>query len=261
VDDKIRAVLADDDEDTRRLLGVALARDGRVEVVGEATNGEIAVALVGELQPDLVLLDLGMPGGGGLEALPRLRLVAPGARVVVVSGFPGDRLAAVTRAVGAVGYVTKGLSPRRTVADVLAVADVLDVVNQAIDAAISARATFDQHVSSAGKARRFMGEKLREWDVEELLETVNLLVSELVTNAVIHAESEAEVAVVLTPDALRVEVADQGGGAAVLKDAEKFDTSGRGISLVDVLSSSWGVEPRPDGGKTIWFELETPRAP
>jgi DNA-binding NarL/FixJ family response regulator len=261
VNGNLRAVLADDDDDTRRLLGAALAADGRARVIGEATNGEDAVAVVADVQPDLVLLDLGMPGGGGLAALPRLLEVAPGARIVVVSGFPGDRLAAVTRAVGAVGYVTKGLSPKQTVADVFAVADVLDVISAAISAH-SARATFDQHVSSAGKARRFMGEKLREWDVEELLETVNLLVSELVTNAVIHAESEAEVAVVLTADALRVEVADRGGGAAVLKDADQLDTSGRGISLVDVLSTRWGIDDVDDGGgKTIWFELEPPRRP
>jgi anti-sigma regulatory factor (Ser/Thr protein kinase) len=177
--------------------------------------------------------------------------------VVVVSGFPGDRLAAVTRAGGAVGYVEKGLSPKQTVADVLALADVLD----AVAAFITARATFDEDVSSAGKARRFMSEQLRDWDVDDLLEVVHLLVSELVTNAVIHAHSEAEVAVVLTPAALRVEVADHGDGDAVLKDAERFDTSGRGIALVDALSARWGVEPRAGGGKTIWFELEPPPRP
>jgi DNA-binding NarL/FixJ family response regulator len=256
MDVKLRVVLADDDEDTRRLFRAAIERDGRAVVAGEATDAGAAVAVAHEVQPDLVLLDLGMPGGGGLEALPRLPEVAPEARVVVVSGFPGERLAAVTRAVGAVGYVEKGLSPKQTIADALAVADVLDAIAEVISA--RATATFDKDVSSAGKARRFMSETLREWDVDELLDAVNLLDSELVTNAVIHADSEPEVAVVLTPDALRVEVADQGGGVAVLKDAATFDTSGRGIALVDAMSARWGVEPRVDGGKTIWFELEPP---
>lgn len=249
-----RVVLADDDEDTRLLLRTALHRDGRFEVVGEAGNGPAAVEAATRLRPDLVLLDLGMPEGGGLEALPRLHEAVPDTRVVVVSGFPGDRLAAVTRAGGAVGYVQKGLSPNQTVLDVLAVAGVLDAISEAL----SVRATFDKDVASARAARRFMQETLREWDVDELLDSVNLLVSELVTNAVIHADSEAEVAVVLADGALRVEVADQGGGAAVLKTAADMDTSGRGISLVDVMSARWGIEPRADGGKTIWFELDAP---
>jgi anti-sigma regulatory factor (Ser/Thr protein kinase) len=214
------------------------------------------VTVARALEPDLLLLDLGMPGGGGLEALPRLHEVVPATRVVVVSGFPGDRLAAVTRAGGAVGYVQKGLSPKQTVLDVLAVAGVLDVITEAL----SVRATFDQDVASAGAARRFMREILGEWDVDELLDSVNLLVSELVTNAVIHAHSEPEVAVVLTADALRVEVTDQGGGAAVLKEAADMDTSGRGISLVDTMSTRWGIEALADGGKTIWFELDAPRS-
>ena len=254
VEESFRVVLAEDDDDTRHLLATALTRDGRFVVVGEAPDGPAAIECAERLQPDLVLLDLGMPGGGGLEALPRLRQVAPMSRVVVVSGFPGDRLAAVTRASGAVGYVLKGLSPKQTVLDVLAVAGVLDVVAEVI----SARATFGKSVASSGDARRFMTATLHEWDVDELLDQVNLLVSELVTNAVVHADSEAEVAVVLTTDALRVEVADEGGGMAIRKDAELLDTSGRGISLVDTISTRWGVNPRAGGGKTIWFELEPP---
>jgi DNA-binding NarL/FixJ family response regulator len=256
VDVKFRVVLTDDDQDTRLLLRAALERDGRFEVVGEATNGPGAVALAREHRPDLVLLDLGMPGGGGLEALPRLHEATPDTRVVVVSGFPGDRLAAVTSAGGAVGYVEKGLSPKQTVLDVLAVAGFLDAISEAISARVTA--TFDKDVASAGAARRFMRETLREWDADDLLDSVNLLVTELVTNAVIHADSEPEVAVVLTPDALRVEVTDRGAGMAVRKEAAAFDTSGRGMALVDTMSTRWGIDPGADGRKTIWFELDPP---
>lgn len=254
VDATFRVVLADDDRDTRRLLAAALHRHGRFIVVGEAADGAAAVAVAADTQPDLVLLDLGMPGGGGLEALPRLRSAVPAARIIVVSGFAGDRLAAVTAASGAVGYVQKGLSPKGTVLDVIAVAGVLDVV----ESALTVRATFDQNLASARAARRFMDETLRTWAVEELLDAVNLLVSELVTNAVVHARSEPEVAVVLTSDALRVEVADRGEGSAELKAAADFDTSGRGIALVDMMAARWGVDPRADGGKAVWFELEAP---
>ena len=249
-----RVVLADDDGDMRLLLKSALHRDGRFEVVAEVGDGDAAVDATRRLTPDLLLLDLAMPGRGGLETLPLLHEASPETRVVVVSGFPGDRLEAVTRAGGAVGYVEKGLSPKQTVRDVLAVAGVLD----AISGALSARATFDQDLSSGRAARRFMSETLDQWDVGDLLDSGNLLVTELVTNAVIHAASDAEVAVVLMPTALRVEVADRGGGDPTRKDAADFDTSGRGMALVDTLATSWGVLPRADGGKVIWFELDRP---
>lgn len=252
VEARFRVVIAEDNDDMRRLLATALRRDGRFDVVGEAVDGDAAVDAARRLAPDLVLLDLGMPGRGGLEALPLLQVASPSSRVVVVSGFPGDRLEAATRAVGAVGYVEKGLSPKQTVLDVLAVAGVLDAISDAL----SARETFDQDLASGRAARRFMAETLTEWDCSDLLEKVNLLVSELVTNAVIHAASDAEIAVVLTPTALRVEVADRGGGAAIPRDAGELETSGRGMAIVDAMATSWGSEPREGGGKVIWFELD-----
>jgi CheY-like chemotaxis protein/anti-sigma regulatory factor (Ser/Thr protein kinase) len=249
---KFRVVVADDDADMRALLSTALRRDGRFEVVGEAGDGDEAVAVVEATQPDLVLLDLGMPGRGGLEALPLLRRAADKAQIVVVSGFPGDRLEAVSRASGAVGYVEKGLSPKQTVLDVLAVAGVLD----AIVGFLSNRKTFDRDLASSRAARGFMAETLAQWDCGELLDSVNLLVSELVTNAVVHADSEAEVAVVLTSTSLRVEVADNGSGTVQPREAGAFDTSGRGMALVEAMSTRWGTEHRPDGGRVTWFEVE-----
>ena len=249
-----RVLLADDDPDVRTLLGAALRRDGRFEVVAEAADGGDAVAAAAEHHPDLVLLDLAMPGIGGLEAIPLIREASPSSRIVVVSGFPGDRLESVTAARGAVGYVEKGLSPKQTVREVLAVAGVLDSISEAL----SARATFERDLVSGRAARRFMTETLEVWDIGDLLDNVNLLVTELVTNAVVHAESDAEVAVVLTATRLRVEVADRGDGLPVPRDAEDYATSGRGMALVDALAAGWGIDPRPDGGKVIWFELDRP---
>jgi DNA-binding NarL/FixJ family response regulator len=247
-----RVVIADDDADMRALLGAALRRDGRFTVVGEAADGDEAVEVTQETQPDLVLLDLGMPGRGGLEALPLLRDAAPDAQIIVVSGFPGDRLEAQSRAVGAVGYVEKRLSPKRTVLDVLAVAGVLE----AIGGSLANRARVDRDLASSRAARRFMEETLAQWDCRELLDSVKLLVSELVTNAVVHADSEAEVAVILSGSALRVEVADNGSGTIEPREAADFDTSGRGMALVETMSSRWGTEPRPGGGRVTWFEIE-----
>src|SRR5207244_11663538 len=80
------------------------------EVVGEAGDGKAAISRAEECQPDLVMLDLEMPVMDGLEALPLILEAAPRTKVVVVSGFPEESLQARALALGAVGYISKGLS-------------------------------------------------------------------------------------------------------------------------------------------------------
>lgn len=251
--ERFRVVVADDDPDVRDILSVALERSGRFAVVATAADSPRAVEAAATHLPDLVLLDLAMPGGG-LDAIPLVRAAAPEARVVVVSGFPGDRLGDAVRERGAVGYVQKGLSPRATVDEVLAVAGVLDAVEEILR---SRQRTLEPTVASSAVARRFMEETLGRWSCSEVLDVVNLLVSELVTNAVVHGGSAAEVSVVLTPTALRVEVGDHDEYVPTVNQASDWATSGRGLALVDALSQRWGVEPIP-GGKVIWFEVDRP---
>jgi CheY-like chemotaxis protein len=79
-----QVVIADDDSALRRVLRAALELHG-FEVVGEAANGREAIDLARRHQPQLVVLDLTMPGVGGIEALPRIREAAPAARVAILS--------------------------------------------------------------------------------------------------------------------------------------------------------------------------------
>lgn len=104
----MRAYLCDDVPSLRALVRHVLEEDPAVRVVGEAGDGPTAIREVGELQPDVVLLDLSMPGMDGLEALPHIRQAAPDVCVIVFSGFTVERMAAVARAHGADHYVTKG---------------------------------------------------------------------------------------------------------------------------------------------------------
>ena len=103
-----RVLLVDDVRDLRTLLRMALEGEGSFEVVAEAENGLEAIEQAALHQPDLVVLDLSMPVLDGLEALPRILQSAPGARVVVLSGFDGSRMRAPALAAGAVAYVEKG---------------------------------------------------------------------------------------------------------------------------------------------------------
>lgn len=104
----VRVVLADDTEDIRLLTRTVLDLDGGFDVVGEASTGAEALALVRTLAPDVVVLDLAMPEMDGLQALPLIRQVSPATQVVVMSGFERSALGDEAFALGAAEYVYKG---------------------------------------------------------------------------------------------------------------------------------------------------------
>jgi len=107
-------LLVDDHPLTRSALAGLLRQHG-FDVVGEAEDGEAAIERAGELAPDLILLDLSMPGLDGLSALPRLREAAPACEVVVLtaSGTEENLLGAIRG--GAAGYLLKSEPPERIV--------------------------------------------------------------------------------------------------------------------------------------------------
>jgi two-component system nitrate/nitrite response regulator NarL len=109
-----RILVVDDHPLTRDALTSLLEQNG-FDVVGEAGSGEDAVGLARELQPDLILLDLTMPGLSGVEALPLLRGEAANAEVVMLTASEDeDSLLAAIRA-GAAGYLLKSEPPERIV--------------------------------------------------------------------------------------------------------------------------------------------------
>jgi DNA-binding NarL/FixJ family response regulator len=110
-----RVLIVDDHPLTREALSALLEQHG-FAVVGQAASGEEAIERARELLPELVLLDLSMPGMDGLEALPRLRATAPGCEVVVLtaSGTEENLLGAIRG--GAAGYLLKNEPPERIVA-------------------------------------------------------------------------------------------------------------------------------------------------
>jgi DNA-binding NarL/FixJ family response regulator len=109
-----RILLVDDHPLTRSALAGLLTQHG-FEVVGEASDGEEAIEAAARLEPDLILLDLSMPGLDGLGALPRLREAAPACEVVVLtaSGTEENLLGAIRG--GAAGYLLKSEPPERIV--------------------------------------------------------------------------------------------------------------------------------------------------
>ena len=88
-------------------LQVILASDRRLDVVGLASSGEEAVRLASELDPDVVLMDISMPGIGGFEATKQIVAARPGVHVLMVTGSDAGQDVGAARAAGAAGYVTK----------------------------------------------------------------------------------------------------------------------------------------------------------
>ncbi|RSM53843.1 DNA-binding response regulator [Actinoplanes sp. ATCC 53533] len=107
----IRLILVDDHPVVRHGIRGMLEAEPDLTVVGEASSGPEGVALAAELRPDIVLMDLRMPGGDGVEATARIVATVPGARVMVLTTYESDR--DILRAIeaGAGGYLLKDASP------------------------------------------------------------------------------------------------------------------------------------------------------
>ena len=104
----LRVVVADDHPLFRDGLVAALTMIDGVEVVGTAADGEQAIALASELEPDVVLMDLAMPGVNGIEATRSILQAHPGTAVLVLTMAEGDDSLAAALRVGARGYLLKG---------------------------------------------------------------------------------------------------------------------------------------------------------
>jgi anti-sigma regulatory factor (Ser/Thr protein kinase) len=108
--------------------------------------------------------------------------------------------------------------------------------------------------TSPRRARRFVRDQLHQWGRAELADAAELMVSELVTNAIVHAQSPSELLACDDGETLRVEVVDWGDGTLVLRDPDPGSSNGRGLRFVDALAARWGFAPN-GRGKRVWFEL------
>lgn len=107
----IRVMIVDDHPLVREGIRSIVAAEDGFEIVAEAGSGEEAVEAAGRLRPDVVILDLSMPGEGGLSAVARLREVAPAARSLVLSVHDHPEYVLEAVRAGAHGYIRKDTSP------------------------------------------------------------------------------------------------------------------------------------------------------
>jgi len=120
-DEPIRILIADDHPIFRYGMRALLTAMPDLTVVGEAVTGEEAIQLTGALLPDLVLMDINMPGINGIEATARIRERHPHTAILIVTMLDDDSVFAAMRA-GARGYLLKGAEPAETLRAIRAVA-------------------------------------------------------------------------------------------------------------------------------------------
>ncbi|PPK92295.1 anti-sigma regulatory factor (Ser/Thr protein kinase) [Kineococcus xinjiangensis] len=118
--------------------------------------------------------------------------------------------------------------------------------------------SLDPMAQAVSAARRYVRDALREFGAEELEESAELGISELVTNAVLHGRTPMTIALRRTDAGrIRVEVADRSPASPRQRRFDLSATTGRGLRLVESLSHDWGVDavpPEQGGGKCVWFE-------
>jgi CheY-like chemotaxis protein/anti-sigma regulatory factor (Ser/Thr protein kinase) len=240
----LRVLLVDDITDVRRLVRTALGIRGGFTVVGEASDGAEAIALSRREQPDIVVLDIGLPDIAGQDVLSQIRRANPAAKVVVFSAT--DPVDSADIASQVEGYARKD-------DHIDYLLDLLESLGteQTDQATLHLRAD----VTSARQARAFTRETLADWRADTLGDDALLVVTELVTNAVTHARSECELRLSISANSLRIEVMDEGSGTPDPLPPSATRNHGRGLHLIDAIAAAWGVEPSAPAGKLVWAEI------
>jgi len=130
--EKLSILIADDHPIFRKGMRALLASMPEVELAGEATSGAEAVRLAEQLQPDLILMDLQMPEGGGLAAIRQIVLTSPHIRILVVTMFQDDDSVFAAMRAGARGYVLKDMNDEDISRAILAVGNGEAIFSPAI---------------------------------------------------------------------------------------------------------------------------------
>jgi CheY-like chemotaxis protein len=240
----VDVLLVDDVEDVRFVIREALRLRGGFEVVGEAADGHSAVELAERVQPDVIVLDLGLPDLAGQDVLSMLRVAAPEARVVVFTGIDAADLSVMRAEVD--GFVLKDEHVHYLVG-------LLEHLS--CRGARSAVFRVGHSPEEIARARRFVAHHGDAWGYDEILDDALIVVSELVTNAIMHARSACDLCLRDAERILRIEVTDGGRGSPELQSPAEDAEHGRGLLLVSAMCEAWGVDTLSDGRKMVWAEL------
>ncbi|MGH3812825.1 MAG: ATP-binding protein [Pseudonocardiaceae bacterium] len=242
--------------------GVARGPDAGHVVVAILGRGRRPADVAGELagvladQPPVVVCELDGLAAAGPAARPMFAPVAEYLRL-----WPGTVVVAVARDSSLRAQLLTAAQDRLLVRGSLT-AGVADA--EAVRTRVQRRVLrLAPQPSQVPAARAFVTQTLRSWGLADASGAAVLVVSELVTNSVLHALTALDVSVSAAGGRVRVAVHDHGGGAPREHLAERLEEheGGRGLQLVSALTRGWGVLPAMGGGKTVWAVLEQAPTP
>ena len=164
----VRVLLVDDDDLMRAGLTAVLSSDKRIDVVGEASDGRAAVERAIELRPDVVLMDVRMPGLDGIAATRELLAVSPDVRVVVLTTFEQDDYIFGALSAGASGFLLKRTRPEELIAAIHTVAAGDSLLSPSVTRTVIQRLA-GQPAPDAAAESRLDELTARERDVLELI--------------------------------------------------------------------------------------------
>jgi DNA-binding NarL/FixJ family response regulator len=122
--DRVRVLVADDDYDARGLLQVYVQGEPELDLVGAAADADGAIELAREHRPDTALLDVNMPGGGGVRAAREIRRISPETSIIAVSALDDRNTVLAMLEAGAISYLVKGATREQ----------IIDTVRRALEA-------------------------------------------------------------------------------------------------------------------------------
>src|SRR3954466_693262 len=145
-----RCLIVDDHSVVRQGLDLLIGDLDDLEVVGQVSNGEEALQAVEQLQPEVVLMDVRLPGIDGISAVKRIHQTAPGVKLVMFSAYGDKRLLSDAIAAGARGYVMKGSPPE----DLLRAVRTVNAGKAFVDPSLSPTLLMTQGVADAPLSER-----------------------------------------------------------------------------------------------------------
>ena len=157
----IRVLIADDHEVVRLGLKALIQQQANMSVVGEAASGEDAISLAEALRPDVVVMDIRMPGMSGVEACRQIVAQLPGTRVVILTTFAEDDLLFSAIRAGASGYVLKRIGSNDLVHTIEAVARGESALDPAMTAAVFREVSQTEKDRDSGVFSELSAQELR----------------------------------------------------------------------------------------------------
>ncbi len=167
--ESIRVLVADDHPVFRRGMRAILGAEPDTELVGEATDGEEAIARALELRPDVILMDLNMPRVTGVEATQRILEAAPDTAILMLTMFEDDKSIFAAMRAGAHGYVLKGADGVQTLRAIRAVASGESIFSPSITRRLTEYFATPERERETASARIFPNLTERERDILDLI--------------------------------------------------------------------------------------------